>query len=65
MNKSRVIPWEDILDDWIRKPRSVTYSRHFKHLPTNVQWYLTRQKETLQERIIGLKTVGNSHYDRN
>ncbi|AYE53799.1 IS21 family transposase (plasmid) [Priestia megaterium NCT-2] len=61
MNKSRVIPWEDILDDWIRKPRSVTYSRHFKHLPTNVQWYLTRQKETLQERIIGLKKLLATH----
>lgn len=42
MNKTRATPWNDILDDWERKPRSVKYSRFFKYLPEKVQAYLIK-----------------------
>lgn len=57
MNKTRAIPWNDILDDWERKPRSVKYSRFFKYLPENVQAYLIIRSEEVKKRVKGLKKL--------
>lgn len=57
MNKTREIPWTDILEDWERKPRSVKYSRHFKHLPKKVQTYLIQKPNETKRRVKGIKKL--------
>ncbi|MFY2158558.1 IS21 family transposase [Cytobacillus firmus] len=61
MNKTRVIPWDDILEDWSRKPRVIKYSRFFKYLPERVQVYLTINPEETKNRVKGLKTLLDKH----
>jgi hypothetical protein len=61
MNKTRAIPWNDILDDWERKPRSVKYSRFFKYLPEKVQAYLIIRSEETKKRVLGLKKLLEKH----
>lgn len=61
MNKSRAIPWIDILEDWAKKPRSITYSRHYKYLPESVQAYLVRYKDQMKVRVIGIKKLVENH----
>lgn len=57
MNTTRPIPWNDILDDWERKPRSVKYSRFFKYLPERVKVYLIFKPEEIRSRVKGLKKL--------
>lgn len=40
MNKGTQINWIAIFQEWAVKPRSVLYSRHFKHLPSEIQSFL-------------------------
>ncbi|MDF2858158.1 MAG: Integrase catalytic region [Neobacillus sp.] len=61
MNTTRIIPWDDILNDWEQKPRSVRYSRFFKYLPKNVQAYLTIRKEEIKYRVKGLRKLLEKH----
>lgn len=61
MNKTRAIPWNDILDDWARKPRSVKYSRFFRYLPERVRSYLTIKPDEIKTRVKGLKTLLEKH----
>lgn len=57
MHESRTIPWNDIFEDWQRKPRSVRYSRFFEYLPNHVQTYLTIRNEDTKKRVRGLKQL--------
>ncbi|WP_420489452.1 hypothetical protein [Neobacillus drentensis] len=57
MNTKRAIPWNDILIDWEKKPRSVRYSRFFKYLPERVQAYLTIRPEETRSRVKGIKKL--------
>lgn len=61
MNKTREIPWDDILEDWEGKPRAVKYSRYFKYLPTRVQTYLIQKSEETKSRVRGLKKLLEKH----
>jgi hypothetical protein len=61
MNTTRAIPWNDILNDWEKKPRSVRYSRFFKYLPDNVQAYLTIRTDEIKSRVKGLKQLLKKH----
>lgn len=61
MNTTRAIPWKDILDDWEKKPRSISYSRFFKYLPDRVQAYLTIRPEDVKSRVKGLKKLLEKH----
>lgn len=61
MSKTRAIPWNDILSDWERKPRSVKYSRFYKYLPENVQVYLIKKPEDVKNRVKGLKKLLEKH----
>ncbi|MFT7791329.1 UNVERIFIED_CONTAM: hypothetical protein ODR73_24625, partial [Escherichia coli] len=61
MNTTRVIPWNDILIDWEKKPRSVRYSRFFKYLPEKVQTYLTIRSEETRSRVKGIKKLLEKH----
>nr|WP_144929280.1 IS21 family transposase [Paenibacillus bovis] len=55
INKSREIPWNSILKNWIRKPRSVVYSRYFPYLPGRISHYLSIDSMKLRkERVIWL-----------
>ena len=45
MHTNRPIPWEEIFEDWEKKPRVIRYSRFFKYLPQRVQDYLLFQDE--------------------
>lgn len=55
MRKKRNIPWKDILREWSKKPRVVTYSRHTSYLPERVKSYLT--VEDLSERKNRIKQI--------
>jgi len=55
MHKNRPIPWEEIFEDWEKKPRVVRYSRFFKYLPQRVQDYLLFHKNERKTCITGLK----------
>ncbi|WP_242225420.1 IS21 family transposase [Bacillus cereus group sp. BfR-BA-01380] len=57
MNVKREIPWDEILNDWERKPRSMRYSRFFPYLPERVQTYLLFKKEDNKKRINGLRKL--------
>lgn len=57
MHMTRAIPWLDILEDWIRKPRAVEYSRFFKYLPERVRVYLTIKPEEKKQKLKGLKIL--------
>ncbi|WML26679.1 hypothetical protein [Neobacillus sp. OS1-33] len=61
MNTTRAIPWNDILIDWEKKPRSVRYSRFFKYLPERVQTYLTIRSEETRSRVKGIKKLLEKH----
>ncbi len=61
MHKTRDIPWKDILEDWGRKPRVMTYSRFFKHLPERIRMYLTIKPDDKKGRIIGLSKLIEKH----
>jgi transposase len=57
MNVNREIPWDEILSDWEKKPRSIRYSRFFPYLPDRVQAYLLFKKEDSKKRISGLRKL--------
>lgn len=40
MKKRRFIPWQDILKDWLHKPRVVGHSRYSEYLPVRIREYL-------------------------
>lgn len=61
MNTTRAIPWNDILMDWEKKPRSVRYSRFFKYLPERIQSYLTLRSEETRSRVKGIKQLLEKH----
>ncbi|AEH49271.1 IS21 family transposase [Parageobacillus thermoglucosidasius] len=61
MNQKQEIPWEEIFNDWEKKPRSVSYSRFFKYLPEKVQTYLTFRKEEVKQRVRGVRELLKSH----
>jgi transposase len=61
MNKTRAIPWNDILEDWTKKPRAVKYSRFFKYLPERVRIYLTIKPDEIKARVKGLKVLLEKH----
>jgi hypothetical protein len=44
MHTNRPIPWEEIFEDWEKKPRVVRYSRYFKYLPMRVQGIISSSK---------------------
>lgn len=52
MHKKRLIPWRDILKNWLKKPRVVTYSRFAAYLPARISEHISIQSHTLRrERI--------------
>lgn len=57
MHTNRPIPWEEIFEDWEKKPRVVRYSRYFKYLPMRVQDYLLFQTEERKSRLVGIKRL--------
>lgn len=61
MNTKRAILWNDILEDWAKKPRAVKYSRFFKYLPERVRIYLTINSEEIKARVKGLKILLEKH----
>ncbi|WP_391209906.1 IS21 family transposase [Psychrobacillus sp. L4] len=40
MNKRRLIPWKQIFQSWVLKPRVVEYSRYRRYLPGRIKDYL-------------------------
>ncbi|WP_050613345.1 IS21 family transposase, partial [Bacillus testis] len=40
MKKRRLIPWSDILKDWMHKPRVIGHSRYKEYLPARIREYL-------------------------
>lgn len=62
MNKEREILWETILVNWLKKPRSVVYSRYFPYLPGRISQYLKIESMKLRkERINWLVELLQSH----
>lgn len=52
MNKTREIPWKSILANWMRKPRSIVYSRYFPYLPGRIAHHLNIESmELRKERV--------------
>src|SRR5690625_3756672 len=52
MNKTREIQWKSILKNWMRKPRSIVYSRYFPYLPGRIAHYLNIESmELRKERV--------------
>ena len=63
MHTNRPIPWEEIFEDWEKKPRVIRYSRFFKYLPQRVQDYLLFHKDERKACVTGLKyLIQNTHY---
>lgn len=62
MNKSNPIPWLYIFEQWLIKPRAVSYSRHFKHLPVPLQHYFLHQKQQLTKRVKGIYELITDEY---
>lgn len=52
MNKTREIPWQSILKNWIRKPRSIVYSRYFPYLPGRIAHYLNIESKKLRKERV-------------
>jgi len=52
MNKSREIPWNSILKNWMRKPRSIVYSRYFPYLPGRIAYYLNIDSMKLRKERV-------------
>lgn len=52
MHKGAQINWIAIFQDWSIKPRSVLYSRHFKHLPDKIQTLLKSVPEEKMGTVI-------------
>src|SRR5690625_1097532 len=58
MNRSREIPWQSILKNWIRKPRSITYSRYYTYLPGRIAHYLNNESMKIRkERVDWLQSL--------
>lgn len=58
MNRSREIPWQSILINWMRKPRSITYSRYFPYLPGRIAHHLNSESMKLRkERVNWLQSL--------
>ena len=52
MHKAREIPWHSILQNWIRKPRSINYSRYFQYLPGRIAHYLDIDSTKLKKERV-------------
>ncbi|KGR86236.1 MULTISPECIES: IS21 family transposase [Ureibacillus] len=52
MRKRRLIPWKDILKDWVYKPRVVGHSRYREYLPARVREYLLTPSLSLRKQRI-------------
>lgn len=62
MKKRRFIPWQDILKDWLKKPRVVGHSRYATYLPARVKEYLAVPSLALRkQRINELLTLLLTH----
>lgn len=62
MKKRRFIPWQDILKDWLKKPRVVGHSRYTPYLPARIKEYLTVPSLALRkQRINELLTLLLTH----
>ena len=60
MHTNRPIPWEEIFEDWEKKPRVIRYSRFFKYLPQRVQDYLLFHKD--ERKVCNRIKIFNSKY---
>ncbi|RIJ62816.1 IS21 family transposase [Rummeliibacillus sp. POC4] len=55
MRKRRLIPWSDILKEWMHKPRVVGHSRYREYLPSRICEYLLVPSLALRkQRINGI-----------
>ncbi|MDA3130852.1 hypothetical protein ACFPTR_05565 [Aliibacillus thermotolerans] len=62
MNQAREIPWQSILQNWRRKPRSIVYSRYYPYLPGRIAHYLNIESMKLRkERIEWLLSLMINH----
>lgn len=62
MNQTREIPWQSILKNWRKKPRSIVYSRYFSYLPGRIAHYLNIESMKLRkERVDWLLSLINTH----
>ncbi|MCZ0704621.1 hypothetical protein J2T56_003201 [Natronobacillus azotifigens] len=52
MNQTREIPWQSILKNWLRKPRSIVYSRYFPYLPGRIAHYLNVESMKLRKERV-------------
>src|SRR5690625_3855885 len=52
MNKTREIPWKSILANWMRKPRSIVYSRYFPYLPGRIAHHLNIESIKLRKERV-------------
>lgn len=52
MNQTREIPWQSILKNWMRKPRSIVYSRYFPYLPGRIAHYLNIDSMKLRKERV-------------
>ena len=52
MNQERELPWQAILKNWRKKPRSVVYSRYFSYLPGRISYYLNIDSMKLRKERI-------------
>jgi len=52
MNKTREIPWKSILNNWMRKPRSIVYSRYFPYLPGRIAHHLNIESTELRKERV-------------
>ena len=58
MNQKREILWQPILKNWLRKPRSITYSRYFSYLPGRISHYLNNDSmEIRKDRVNWLSSL--------
>src|SRR5690625_983263 len=52
MNQTREIPWSSILKNWMRKPRSIVYSRYFPYLPGRIAHHLNIDSVKLRKERV-------------
>lgn len=53
MMTKRALPWESILNEWYKKPRSYGHSRHAEYLPGRIREYLNIQNLMIRRERLG------------
>lgn len=53
MMTKRALPWESILNEWYKKPRSYGHSRHAEYLPGRIWEYLNIQNLMIRRERLG------------